>query len=390
MHTIAFMASNNHQKRGMKLLHRIQALDASRRKDVVNKYIPVLLIHEDDDSSESDQNIVIGHIHSNLVETLRTKLDEIGDVIPNKESFLLPPLDVGHRSLSSSSASASSCVAGESSSLIRNRFFGLRVGKSPEQDPSIELTGARSDAFERFTDLLLECKIISKRHTDMYPITDLRKAGGSILATVNRNTAPYLGINSVGVHLLCYVNDDDQQGGGVRDKNESGRSNVSLWLAQRAANKSHNALRWDPTVAGGQPASLGFFENVVKEAGEEAGIDSDLVTERAVTTGCLSQMTCKPDGTCMKPSLYYTWDMQVDKKTFVPRPADGEVSAFELCPAKQLEYEVRHGDRLRPAMILVVTDFLIRHGVITPDNEPDYAQILSAMHRERLVLEYNT
>ena len=391
MHSIAFMTSNNHQKRGMKLLHRIQALDASRRKDVVNKYIPVLLIHEDNDLNENDKKIVIGHIHSNLVETIRTKLEEIGDAIPNNESFLLPPLDVGQRSLPSplSQSTSSLCVTGDSSSLIRSRFFGLRVAKSPEQDPPIELTGARSDAFERFTDLLLECKIISKRHTDMYPITDLRKAGGKILATVNRNTAPYLGITSVGVHLLCYVN-DDQGIDGVGDKNESGRSNVSLWLAQRAAIKSHNALRWDPTVAGGQPASMGFFENVVKEAGEEAGIDPDLVTERAVTTGCLSQMTCKPDGTCMKPSLYYTWDMQVDKKTFVPRPADGEVSAFELCSAKQLEYEVRHGDRLRPAMILVVTDFLIRHGVITPDNEPDYAQILSAMHRERLVLEYNT
>ncbi len=90
----------------------------------------------------------------------------------------------------------------------------------------------------------------------------------------------------------------------------------------------------------------------------------------------------------MKPSLYYTWDMKVDRERFVPIPVDGEVAAFELCSAKQLEYEVRHGDRLRPAMILVVTDFLIRHGVITADNEPDYAQILSAMHRGRLLLEY--
>jgi hypothetical protein len=37
-------------------------------------------------------------------------------------------------------------------------------------------------------------------------------------------------------------------------------------------------------------------------------------------------------------------------------------------------------------MRLVVTDFLIRHGVITPDNEPDYAKLQAAMHRDRLVL----
>ena len=39
-------------------------------------------------------------------------------------------------------------------------------------------------------------------------------------------------------------------------------------------------------------------------------------------------------------------------------------------------------------MILVITDFLIRHGIITPDNESDYSKIIAAIHRERLVLEY--
>jgi len=219
----------------------------------------------------------------------------------------------------------------------------------------------------------------------MYPITDVRKTGGEIVATINRNAAPYLGVTSVGVHLLCYVRGN--QSGDCKER--SSRSNVSLWLAQRAANKSHNALRWDPTVAGGQPVSMGFLANVIKEAEEEAGIDPNLVTKNAVSTGCLSQMTCKPDGTCMKQSLYYTWDLEVDRETFVPQPVDGEVSAFELCSAEQLEYEVRYGDRLRPAMILVVTDFLIRHGIISPDNEPDYARIISAMHRERLVLEHD-
>ena len=365
----------------MKLLHRIQALDASRRLHVVNQYIPVLLLEETDGSSENENQIVVGHIHSNLVETLRTKLNKLDGTMSIKESFIFPPL----KSIHGIPASPPSSFVGGSLDLVRDRFFGLRVDKTQVQDPSNELTDARNIAFERFTDLLLECKIISKRHMDMYPITDLKKEGGDILATIDRNAAPYLGIVSVGVHLLCYVRDfhNDHIGDTHPD-----RSNVSLWLAQRAANKSHNALRWDPTVAGGQPAELGLFENLIKESNEEAGIDPDLVTEGAVSTGCLSQMTCKPDGTCLKPSLYYTWDLQVDPNTFVPKPADGEVSVFELCSAEQLEHEVRHGDRLRPAMILVVTDFLIRHGIITPDNEPDYARIISAMHRERFVLEF--
>ncbi len=360
------MVVEKHESSDMKLLQRIQALDASRRLDVVSKYVPAMLVHRDCDPAQSETNIVVGHIHSNLVETIRSKIDEGGGAIQNQQSFLLPP---------PMKSSFSPSYGKASSILVRDQFFGLVVSDATTDGPQVDLDEARSDAFEKFTDILLECNVISKRHADMYPITNLSKPGGEVLATINRNAAPYLGITSVGVHLLCYVRDDQDD-------------SVSLWLAQRAANKSHNALRWDPTVAGGQPASMGFFENVVKEAGEEAGIDPDLVSKTAVSTGCLSQMTCKRDGTCMKPSLYYTWDMKVDREGFVPRPADGEVAAFELCSAEQLEHEVRHGDRLRPAMILVVTDFLIRHGVITADNEPDYAQILSAMHRERLLLEY--
>ena len=48
--------------------------------------------------------------------------------------------------------------------------------------------------------------------------------------------------------------------------------------------------------------------------------------------------------------------------------------------------KVREGKLLRPAMRLVMADFLIRHGAITPDNEADYERIVLAMHQERLVL----
>jgi isopentenyldiphosphate isomerase len=411
----------------MRLLHRIQGLDASRRHlDVVQCYIPVLLINNKNDNNDA---IVVGHIHSNLVETIRNKLDtmdmEEGDNNKNinvyRNSFLFPsPLLLPATTTSATAAVSSSSSSSSSSLTRRDRFFGIVVNndqasKALTTSKSMmtqnnELVDARNLVLETFTDLLLECNIISKRHTDMYPITDIgakkisEEEGDeekeTILATVNRMAAPFLGITSVGVHLLCYVrgdgdgdDDDDDDDGDDGDKtsknnNNDNNNNVSLWLAQRAANKSHYPLYWDPTVAGGQPADIGLFQNVIKEAGEEAGIDPELVTKNAISTGGLSQMTCKPNGTCMKQSLYYIWDMQVDRKTFIPHPTDGEVVQFELCTAKQLEYEVRYGDRLRPAMILVITDFLIRHGIITPDNESDYAKITAAIHRERLVLEY--
>jgi hypothetical protein len=122
-----------------------------------------------------------------------------------------------------------------------------------------------------------------------------------------------------------------------------------------------------------------------KEAFEEAGIAPTLVAAQASSVSCLSQMTSKPDGSCLKHSLYYCWDMQVSSD-FVPTPTDGEVAKFELWNSETLLEEVQRGKRLRPGMRLVVTDFLIRHGVITPDNEPDYAKLQAAMHLDQLVL----
>mmetsp|Transcript_77571 Transcript_77571/g.219374 ORF Transcript_77571/g.219374 Transcript_77571/m.219374 type:complete len:99 (-) Transcript_77571:87-383(-) len=65
---------------------------------------------------------------------------------------------------------------------------------------------------------------------------------------------------------------------------------------------------------------------------------------------------------------------------------DGEVGRFELWSAAEVERELRHGDRFRPSQRLVFADFLIRHGHIHPDSEPDYHEILCALHQPHVTL----
>ena len=43
----------------------------------------------------------------------------------------------------------------------------------------------------------------------------------------------------------------------------------------------------------------------------QAGLSADLAS-RAHSTGALSQMTARPDGSCLKQSLYFVWDLEVD------------------------------------------------------------------------------
>lgn len=235
-----------------------------------------------------------------------------------------------------------------------------------------------NEALNAVTDHFIRVGRIKQRHGDVVPVpfpSSTHTTTATTTLVMDRNTAPFLGVPSVGVHLNCFFMDPKT-------------GDRSLWMAQRAAEKSTFPNAWDVTVAGGQPYGLTLENNLRKEAMEEAGIPAKLVHSKAKSVGCLSQMTSKPDGTCLKHSLYYCWDMEVSSD-FVPNPTDGEVAKFELWNSQTLLEELLRGTRLRPAMKLVVADYLIRHGVITPGNEPDYAKIQMALHRDRLVLWQN-
>lgn len=250
-----------------------------------------------------------------------------------------------------------------------------------DEETKVRLNSAKLD---EIADHFVKIGIIPKRHSDRYPVVSrgpIREGvvwpshEGRLVATIDRNLAPYFGIDSIGVHLLCFVKE--------KSTDEDETPQISLWMAQRSATKSSFPLKWDPTVAGGQPMELLHHENMMKEADEEAGIPSGM-SRKATSVGCLSQMTCKADGSCMKYSKYHVWDLQVSGE-FQPHAKDGEVQSFELWGVEELLYEVKEGDKLRPAMRLVVTDFLIRHGVITAENEPQLTEIQAAVDRGRMV-----
>lgn len=272
-------------------------------------------------------------------------------------------------------------VAGERVGQVQTSLVGLLLACSGPSGPCFEqLDGAiglvqsvyptaeeRSVAMAAATQHLIAHQLISHCHGDLYPIAPAWNAPA--LCVVDRNAAPFFGTTSVGVHLHCYVRT---------------HAGLQLWVAQRAADKATYPSMWDSTVAGGQPIGLSLGANMCKEAAEEAGLPSAQAS-RAHSTGALSQMTAQPDGSCLKQSLYFVWDLRVTDD-WLPRAADGEVACFELWDMPRLEQEVREGALLRPAMRLVMADFLIRHGVITPDNEPDYEQIILALHQQRLVI----
>ena len=64
-----------------------------------------------------------------------------------------------------------------------------------------------------------------------------------------------------------------------------------------------------------------------------------------------------------------------------PRPADGEVEGFVLMDCDEVRRRMEAGE-FKPNVCPVMIDFLVRHGVVTPESEgPGYVDICSRLRR---------
>lgn len=70
---------------------------------------------------------------------------------------------------------------------------------------------------------------------------------------------------------------------------------------------------------------------------------------------------------------------QEDSVDFTPKPFDGEAESFDLLPMDVVREKMLAGE-FKPNCALVMLDFMVRHGFVTAENEPNLLEILSRMH----------
>ncbi|MEQ8195741.1 MAG: DUF4743 domain-containing protein, partial [Rhodospirillales bacterium] len=135
----------------------------------------------------------------------------------------------------------------------------------------------------------------------------------------------------------------------------------------RAHGKPIEPGKLDQLVAGGQPANLSVADNLVKECEEEAQIPAVLAAQAKPVSAITYRME-RPEG--LRCDVLYVYDLMLEPE-FEPVNADGEVHAFYLWPIDKVAGIVRETDDFKFNCSLVVIDFLIRHGYLTPDH-PEY------------------
>jgi len=202
--------------------------------------------------------------------------------------------------------------------------------------------------------------VITGWRDELYPVLTSFDAEPVLL--MERAASVYFGIKAYGVHVNGYVERED---GGM-----------DMWVARRSVSKPTWPGKLDHIVAGGQPHGLSPIENVIKECEEEAGIGFDLAS-KAQAVGAVSY--CSQYSYGLKRDVLFCFDLKLPD-TFVPVANDGEVEEFYRLPIEDVGDIVARtdGDTYKDNCNLVVLDFMIRHGVITPGT-PGYLDIIKGL-----------
>ncbi len=206
---------------------------------------------------------------------------------------------------------------------------------------------------------LIGQKIIRRWHGEQYPVSP--DSGGNTLFLLDRASVPYFGVRAFGQHLNGYVRDGE---------------NMKMWLARRALNKWNEPGKLDNMVAGGLPYEMLLDKNLEKECCEEASIPPELAA-RAKKLSFISYRAETSTG--LKPDTMYCYDLEVPAN-FVPCCTDGEVAGFELLPIDEVAKIVRETENIKKNSNLVIIDFLLRRGFISP-NHPEYVGLLDGLRQ---------
>jgi len=239
--------------------------------------------------------------------------------------------------------------------------FEITTGK--ETDQLLTLTAAagttsdsRTDAVAKATNALHDAGVVTGWRDELYPVSTAFYTTPIFL--IERAAAPLLGCIEYGVHINGVVADPST---GV-DK---------MWIARRSATKSKYPGMLDHIVAGGQPAGMGLLENVLKECGEEAGIPEDLARENVMAAGAISYAYFEPNagpGGALTRAVMFNFDITLPSG-YEPTPVDGEVDEFFTWTMEEVLESLAedYDDPLKPNCYLVVVDFLLRRGWLSPE-----------------------
>lgn len=241
---------------------------------------------------------------------------------------------------------------------VRPDLFGHRDG-AWYLDAGLDTPDKRTTAMRAFLLTLRERGLFGRNWREE-PYKVATHFHAPTLMEMERAAVPWFGVRAYGPHMTGYVRKSD---------------GLHIWVPRRSYDKPTFPGELDNTVAGGQPAGIGIFENLIKECAEEAAIPRALA-EQARAVGYVSYWN--QSGRQLKPDVMTCYDLELPAG-FTPHAHDGEVHGFELWPVQRVFETVRDTSEFKYNCNLVLIDFFIRHGLL-PADDPHFFDIAEGLH----------
>jgi isopentenyldiphosphate isomerase len=211
-------------------------------------------------------------------------------------------------------------------------------------------------------------RLLEKWRDELYAVYG---PNGDELLRLERSSSPLFGVVTYGVHMTVYR------------RNDVGA--IEIWVARRSKTKQTFPGMLDNSVAGGISAGEDPWNSLIRECEEEASLPAEIAQHSkevgAVTYFYISGPNSGGEEGLLQPECELVYDLDLTGKDVELKPNDTEVETFEVMNVEQVKAAMSVGE-FKPNCALVLLDFLIRHGEITPRTEPNFLEIVARLHRK--------
>ena len=219
------------------------------------------------------------------------------------------------------------------------------------------------DAVSAAVDVVVERLVaegrVAKWRNEFFAVSP--RWGMAPLFKLDRGAVGFFGVRAYGVHLNGWRRAGDT---------------LQLWIGRRAADKKVAPDKLDNLVAGGIGHEHGIEATLIKEADEEASLPAG-IAKRAIAVGALSYRMEVERG--LRDDVLFLYDLEVPAG-FTPKNRDGEIVEFSLMSASDVMERVHRSDDFKFNVNLVIIDFALRHGLVTPQ-DPEYLDLVTGLRR---------
>ncbi|KAF4438422.1 NUDIX hydrolase domain protein [Fusarium austroafricanum] len=190
---------------------------------------------------------------------------------------------------------------------------------------------------------------------------------GEHVLDMDRSGLDPFGVISYSAHMIGFVKDEHD---------------IKFWVPERSSTKPTVPNKLDSTVAGVVRSAEQPIDCMLRKVAAEASVSAEYTKANIASCGTISyQMSITSAG---KPGcqhiISYLYEMEF-KDGVVPRPGNDEVGKFTLMTQESVIAALMNGEFVaNRAMVWLA--YFIRHGILTPENDPDFVEICQRLHRK--------